>query len=131
MSKAEHFKSRSEWKLPIFQSLIKDLHSALYKGRFNDGQSDSSLFVDLQGLANGFLNHIILRLDDWELFETGRPISHIFVDIIACIDFLRTKTKTKDDTSREEEKKEFGRSQECVWKNTISMLSSLLHFKGS
>jgi hypothetical protein len=115
MAKAKYFKSQSEWKLPICQSLLKDLHCALYKRRFDDGQSNSSLIEDLEGLANGFLNHIILRLDDRKLFETGRPISHIFVDIKACIDFLRTKAKCKDDVSREERKKEFGKSQNDVW----------------
>ena len=55
--------------------------------------------MQLRDCANGFLNHIILRFDSQHLFETGRPISHVFADIIACLFLLREKAGVRDDTS--------------------------------
>lgn len=57
------------------------------------------LFRRLRDRANDFLNHVILRLDSQNLFETGRPVSHIFADIIACLVFLRERAGMKDDRS--------------------------------
>jgi hypothetical protein len=97
---ARKFKALSPpwWNLLIIQSLINDLHFALYGTRFQDIEPDS-LFLRLRACANDFLNLVILRLDSQHLFETGRPISHVFVDIIACLFFLREKAGMKDDKS--------------------------------
>lgn len=74
------------------------MHFAFYNDRFQDVQNDS-LFMQLRECADGFLNHIILRFDSQELFKTGRPISHIFADIIACLLLLREKVGVRDDKS--------------------------------
>lgn len=74
------------------------MHFAFYSYRFQDVQDDS-LFIQLSDCANGFLNHIILHFDNQHLFKTGRPISHIFADIIACVFFLREKAGHRNDKS--------------------------------
>lgn len=86
------------WNLPIIQSLINDLHFAFYGYSFQDVVKDF-LFTQLRDRADDFLNLVILRLDNMNLFETGRPISHVFADIIACLVFLRERAGMKEDRS--------------------------------
>lgn len=80
-----------------------------------------------------------------KLFESGRPISHVFKDIIDCIDFLKrkaTENPPKDSGSentlldaaeedigkKEQQKKDFSDQQQKSWKTMLG--TSLFHFAG-
>lgn len=115
---AEELRSERPWKLPISKWLLKALNSALYGHRFQD-QCPGRLFDLLQAQANGFLNHIILRLDDGELFVTGRPISHIIVDVIAIISFLRREAIYKNDNKTQVSR--IFKSRTRFWRKNLSM----------
>ena len=109
------------WNVPIIQSLLNDLHFAFYNCRFQDAESDS-LFIQLRDCANGFLNHIILRFDSQHLFETGRAISHVFADIIACVSLLHEKAGRKDDKSTVKDQiHEIVALREWFWHSKLGM----------
>jgi hypothetical protein len=96
---AKQLKESGTWNLPIVQSLIHDLHDVLYDQRLQDSAKQSYLFKKLEATCDGFLNHIIIVLQNKALFESGRPLAHIFVDIIACIRFLRKLAGNAEDDS--------------------------------
>lgn len=120
---ATEFKSQMPrfWNLPIIQSLIKDLHVALYGQLFQDRET-SPFFECLTNRANGFLNYILLIFDHQKLFESGRPISHIIVDIIASVNYLRDKAEMKDDASDiDDQLLEFKTERKLFWKGKLGM----------
>lgn len=87
-----HFKHKPDpwtWRLPIAEKLIQSLYFALYNGRFEMEGRGSYLFQLLKRHSDGYMEKIILHLDSRNLFGKGRPISHVFMDLIACITFLR------------------------------------------
>lgn len=103
----KHFRDRgTHWPLPIHQSLLKDLGTALYGNRLEPERLRSKLYAQLQTNARGFMRHLILQLSAGEekLFESGRPLCHVFVDIIACITFL--KRRAGDEKEKEMSLKE-------------------------
>jgi hypothetical protein len=102
--------------------LINDLHDALYGRRFKDVEEFSPLFNCLLDRANAFLNHILLCFDSQQLFETGRPISHIVVDIIACVNYLREKAEMKSDKSiRSDQIHEITALREWFWHSKLGI----------
>jgi hypothetical protein len=117
----KHFRDRgTHWPLPIHQSLLKALETALYGNRLKPERLRSKLYAQLQCNARGFMRHLILKLGAGEekLFESGRPLCHVFVDIIACITFLKRRAgdENENETSLKEmhidictERKEFWR----------------------
>jgi hypothetical protein len=106
------------WNLPILQSLIDDLHDALYEKRFRDSEQRSPLFRSLSDVADGFVNHIILELHANAFFESGRPIAHIFADLIACILFLKELAGRSDDSSSQADQlQEIQALRERFWRN--------------
>jgi hypothetical protein len=122
---AAEFKSREpkSWNLPIIQSLIKDLHASLYGERFKDVEALSPLFNCLRDRAEGFINHILISFDSQQFFETGRPISHIVVDIIACVNYLREKAEMKNDKSiASDQTYEITALREWFWHSKLGIL---------
>jgi hypothetical protein len=118
---AKRFRSEGRWTLPISTVLIRALYFSLYNCRFRDEQP-GPLFGALQAQAKGFSNHIILRLDDLGLFETGRPIAHIIVDVIECISFLRQEAKDENDEKNQNIlERGFVKSRKRFWWKTLSM----------
>ena len=107
-----------QFYLPINQSLIDDLRKAFYDNRFNE-RVNGPLFQQLLDRANGFLRHVILRFDNQRLFETGRPISHIFADIIACLSLLRDKAAMETEDNNHVDEIVTLRKQ--FWKEAISI----------
>jgi hypothetical protein len=123
---ANEFKFRQLWNLPIDQSLINDLQYSLYDFRFQDADN-GSLYGRLRHHACYFLDVIILRLDSQTLFETGRPISHVIADIIACLAFLREKAGKRDDaTSYKEQVHEIMDMRENFWKGLFGKKTLLI-----
>jgi hypothetical protein len=121
-TKADFFKSNEPWRLSICGSLIRVLHSTLYGDRFHDTHIKSSLFQHLKAQADGFLNHILIRLDNQQLFETGRPISHIIVDVIACILFLKKRANDENDIMRSDAQIcEIGKLQAQFWRDKLGV----------
>ena len=116
---ANQIKQSGTWNLPIVQSLIHDLHDSLYGQRLQDSVQ-APLFTHLEAICNGFLNHIILALDKKGLFESGRPVAHVFVDIIACIRFLRELARNSDDESDQFPKLE--ELQRLFWRDKFGTL---------
>jgi hypothetical protein len=72
--------------------LIDDLQLSLFGDRldsFVPGAHKSPLFTSLKEKANEFIDAIILHFREVDLFHTGRPIAHVFADLIGCVTFLR------------------------------------------
>ena len=108
--------------LPVCQSLVDDLHSKLFPEFFDDYVHNSTLFARLYNHASQLLNHIILHLDGQNLFETGRPISHLFADMIACIHFLRNKVGMVDEPGNmNKDVHEITDARTAFWKGIFSM----------
>jgi hypothetical protein len=119
---AKQFQESGMWNLPIVQSLIHDLHGVLYGQRLQDSVEQSPLFKDLDATCNGFLNHIILALQTKALFESARPVAHIFVDIIACIRFLRKLAGNANDES--DQLQRFEELQQRFWSEKFGTLQN-------
>jgi hypothetical protein len=118
---AKRFRSEGRWRLPISIVLLRALYASLYSCRLDNEQS-GALFKALQLQAQGFSNHIIRRLDDLGLFESGRPIAHIIVDAIQCISFLRQKAKDENDgRNKNNLQTGFVKSRTRFWRKTLSM----------
>jgi hypothetical protein len=130
--------TKRPWNLPIHEALIIHLRFALYGKRFDGEHHRSKVYEQLKSNSNGFMYLLILQPDAGaeKLFQSGRPISHVFKDIIDCIDFLRRKAKEnppKDSRSentlrdaaeenigsKEQQKKEFSDQQQTYWKNML------------
>lgn len=84
--------------LLIDTSLIDDLRVSLFADRFDSIVPEanmSHLYRSLRENTYQLINAIILHLDEVGMFESGRPVSHIFADVIACISFLRQLARGK------------------------------------
>jgi hypothetical protein len=100
--------------------LLDDLRHAFYERRFQVVESNSYFFNHLRDHANGFVNHILLQFDKQGLFESGRPIAHIFVDIIASLSLLRRKASHETDkTTITEQVCEFETERKTYWHGKI------------
>jgi hypothetical protein len=87
------------YNLPVTTTLIQDLHAALYRQRLQDQEPNSAVFKCLKDRAEEFLDYILLSFDHENYFETGRPISHTVLDIMACVEYLREKAGMEKDRS--------------------------------
>jgi hypothetical protein len=117
---ASHFKTATTFNLVVDQSLVKDLASALcFPERFHIGlpaAERTTLYSRLFTMSEEFINTIILRLDERGLFESGRPIAHVFSDVISCISFLRSQAENEDSgMSSSDEFKKFERFRKSFW----------------
>jgi hypothetical protein len=122
---ASHFKTATTCNLVIDQSLLKDLTSALrFPERFQLGlpaAERTRLFQHLFKTSEEFINAIILRLDERGLFASGRPIAHVFSDVISCISFLRNQAVKEDSQmSSSDEFEEFERLRGTFWRDKLS-----------
>jgi len=92
---------RNKGNLIVDHSLIGDLESTLYTDhRFLGGLPEantSCLFKKLQSFGEHFASAMILRLDERGLYLQGRPIAHVFADVIDIVRFLREKMGIDDD----------------------------------
>lgn len=122
--------------LPIHGSLLSALMFALFNDRFGAPSSildfrssESMLFNLLDQIANEYMRHIILRLRGEGLFRTGRPISHVFLDIIACVKSLKALAKREGPSNEGTERKLFCAARKEFWKVKLGLyifpLSSL------
>jgi hypothetical protein len=122
---ASHFKTATTFNLVIDQSLVEDLTSALcFPERFQRGlpaAERTKLFQHLFKRSEEFVNAIILRLDERELFESGRPIAHVFSDVVGCISFLRNQAAKEDSQmSSSDEFEDFERLRRLFWWDKLS-----------
>ena len=80
-------------KVVINSSLINDLKESLFgkrvQARLGSGVENSELFKTLQKEALDFTSGLIKRLDEERVFVSGRPISHVIVDIKESLKLLR------------------------------------------
>jgi hypothetical protein len=111
------------WSLPIHESLLTALTFALFEDRFGAPSStldfrssQSKLFNLLNQIANEYMRHIILRLRGENLFKTGRPISHVFLDIIDCVKSIKDLAKKEDPGDEGKERAKFCDSRDEFWK---------------
>jgi hypothetical protein len=94
---AREFKTEHQVLL-IDTSLIDDLRVSLFADRFDSivpEANRSHLYRSLKANAYQLMDAIILHLDEVGMFESGRPVAHIFADVIACISFLRQIARGK------------------------------------
>jgi hypothetical protein len=124
ISVAQSIKWHTKFNLVIDQSLIESLALALsFPERFQKrlpAAERTRLFQLLSKKADEFIDALILRLDEKKVFETGRPISHVFADMIGCITFLKEQART--DGSKISTSKEFAEIEElrrCFWWQTL------------
>lgn len=122
LSVARYFKSERETTLNLVldHSLVESLRSALtFSERFRPGlpaAEKTELFKQLHKKADQFINAIILRLDEKKRFESGRPISHVVADIIACIAFLKDQAGVNDSKiNSSQEYKKIEHLRRCFW----------------
>jgi hypothetical protein len=110
--------SDHSWSLAIHDSLLTALKFALFGDRFDVSSSipESILFNKLDRIANEYMRYIILRLSDENLFKTGRPISHVFVDVIACVKVLKALIKSEDPSNEGIERTRFCTDRKEFWK---------------
>jgi hypothetical protein len=119
---ATYFKQKSQ--LLIDYSLFADLETSLYRGVFSQ-RKESPLYCALREISDGFLFLMILRLDELQgpgnIF-TGRPISHVFSDIVACVDFLRRRAALKpgQQTCYATEYKTLSNSRKTFWHSKLT-----------
>lgn len=111
------------YNLPITTTLVQDLHAALYRQRLQDEEQKSPVFKCLKDRADEFLDYILLSFDHENFFETGRPISHTVLDIIACVSYLRKKAEMENDQSCMST--EFSELRSLFWKGKLGTQLSI------
>ena len=99
--------------LPVHKSLLHALSFALFGSRFDSKTTISGLFQLLEGIASGYTRYLIHRIDMKKLFETGRPISHVFLDVIASVTFMKDLAKMD---KKETELPKFWAERQTFWK---------------
>lgn len=121
--------ARTPPSLLIHWSLLKALKFALFGTRFQSSNDDSLLFNLLHGIADGYTRYLISRIldSDQKPFETGRPIAHVILDVIACITFIKSSAKKNEPSSEDTEVPQFCNERGNFWaqKLGLSTLDSL------
>jgi hypothetical protein len=129
-SSADYFKAKS--LLLIDYSLYADLENCLYSNRLLP-EEESPLYLELRKMARRFITLMILRMEELGDVIAYRPISHIFADIKACVDFLRNTValdweKQIDDT---EEHLTLIGQREKFWKELLTEVGMFHIAEGS
>ena len=122
---AGRFKKRN--LLLVDNSLIDDLGFSLFADRLNSIIAEANysiVYKSLKGKSRELINAIILHLDEIHLFETGRPIDHIFADLIACISFLRQRVGSRG-IGKKSPSEKFLASRKCFWERKLGILPAL------
>lgn len=104
----------------VEKSLWEDLDHELYRRRFDPKTLGSSLYEALQKEAKRFLICIIISLHQHGDVFTGRPISHVFADMIRSIVFFRSILKTPKQIDEETELEMFLKRRQTFWKTILT-----------
>jgi hypothetical protein len=107
----------------IDSSLTDDLYFSLFDDRLDSiipEANKSFLFASLKNRSREFVNVFVLHLDELGMFETGRPIAHVFSDLIACITFLR-KRATREIIDKKHDSDIFQMSRIEFWEEKLGM----------
>lgn len=126
---AAKFKTESKVLL-VENSLIDDLRLSLFADRFDSivpEAKQSLLYQSLKAKSHELVNAIILHLDEIHMFESGRPIAHIFADLIACISFLRMRAGWKGKNKRSASEK-FLASRTRFWRRKLGIFPIIYLF---
>jgi len=105
--------------LPVHKSLLHALRFALFGSRFDSKTDFSDLFNHLEGIAWGYTRYLIHVFDMKKLFQTGRPNSHVFLDVIASVTFMKDLAKMDGPSSRETELARFWAERQTFWKGKL------------
>jgi len=105
--------------VPVHKSLLHALRFALFGSRFDSKTAISDLFNHLEGIAWGYTRYLIHVLDMKKLFQTGRPISHVFLDVIASVTFMKDLAKMDGSSNKETELARFWAERQTIWKGKL------------
>jgi len=115
-------------KLVVENSLWMDLERTLYGVRFDRKEELSPLYQSMHVEANRFLVCIILSLQRHEDVFAGRPLSHVFVDLISCVHFFRAIVAVEDPITEAAELQQFLDKRKEFWSNILTDTSQCMFF---